>query len=307
MGYVEVHTERGEKDAKGTRIKFQYDSEGYEFRLVADVFYQAVNAFCRPDSQVALEKLGLSCVNAREASDYQKSHPDYVWMRDKSKMKQYVQTFTNAIKDTPPAIVIDPDLQGVYATTSRYANYKGNLEYLRTRSLFRINLPTDLVDGLKRAYAITPTNDVPYQSLRMLHILTLWHELTHAFIMYLSGEQVRRTPPEVSVSWNEEQRATGVGESGDYMECTIWGGSIQIDRFPDPAETPSTLITNDVIKGFNTNPYAYDPKLSIEATKNISAPATATAPIKKVTDSRNSEDSRDRLIFWNVKFKPYAA
>jgi hypothetical protein len=82
-------------------------------------------------------------------------------------------------------------------------------------------LPYQLVDGLKRAYAITPTNDVPYQSLRMLHILTLWHELTHAFVMYLSGEQLRRTPPEVSVSWNEEQRAAGVGESRDYMECTI--------------------------------------------------------------------------------------
>jgi len=76
----------------------------------------------------------------------------------------------------------------------------------------------------------------------MLLILTLWHELSHAFVQNLAGELYKRTPPEVSVSWNDEEKATGVGESGDYMECTIWGGAVQVDRFPDPADTPSTPV-----------------------------------------------------------------
>lgn len=76
----------------------------------------------------------------------------------------------------------------------------------------------------------------------MLLILTLWHELTHAFVQNLAGELFRRTPPEVSVLWNDEERATGVGESGNYMECAIWGGAVQIDRFPDPADTQSIPV-----------------------------------------------------------------
>lgn len=71
--------------------------------------------------------------------------------------------------------------------------------------------------------------------MRMLLILTFWHELCHGFVRYLAGELSKRTPPKVSVSWNDEQRANNIGESGDYMECMMWGGAVEVDRFPDPA------------------------------------------------------------------------
>jgi len=103
---------------------------------VADVFYHAVIAFCRPESQKTLVELGLKVVNGWKTSE-----PGYMWMGDTSKMKQYVQTFTKAIKDTPPAIVVDPDIEGAYAVTDKLANYKGNLEKVLTRSLFRTRVP----------------------------------------------------------------------------------------------------------------------------------------------------------------------
>jgi hypothetical protein len=99
---------------------------------VADVFYNAVNAFCRPDSQKALAKLGLKVVK-----DWEKSEPSYKWPGDPAKMPHYVQTFTRAIKDNTPALFVDPFIEGAYASTDRFANYKGNLEKVTPWHLFR--------------------------------------------------------------------------------------------------------------------------------------------------------------------------
>lgn len=62
-------------------------------------------------------------------------------MGDKSKMKQYVQAFKQAIKGTPPAICVDPYMKGAYAKTEKLPNYKGNLEKVMARWLFRMRLP----------------------------------------------------------------------------------------------------------------------------------------------------------------------
>jgi hypothetical protein len=81
----------------------------------------------------------------------------------------------------------------------------------------------------------------------MLLIITLWHELVHGFVQYLGVEDSKHSPKDASALWNDEERATGVGESGDYMECEVWGGSVQIDRLPDPADTPTTPVRHPLV------------------------------------------------------------
>jgi hypothetical protein len=91
-----------------------------------------------------------------------------------------------------------------------------------------------------------------FRTLRMTLSLAFWHEFMHGFVTYLAGGSWSRTPPQVIPNYlrpdeNDLKEATPLGESGDYMECLVWGGSFQMD-FPyndaaiQKVSLPSTLI-----------------------------------------------------------------
>lgn len=105
--------------------------------------------------------------------------------------------------------------------------------------------PYQLVQAIKIAYDARTVNaaNIEYlQTLQMLLALALWHEITHGFVSFIAGVTISRTPPACMPNFlkktiNPDDLATAVGESGDFMECEIWGGSMQITEFPsnDPA------------------------------------------------------------------------
>lgn len=102
-----------------------------------------------------------------------------------------------------------------------------------------------LVQAIKIAYNarnVNAANTEYLQTLQMLLALALWHELTHGFVSFIAGVTIARTPPDCMPNFLQEQTdpmgpKTTVGESGDFMECKIWGGSMQMTEFPsnDPA------------------------------------------------------------------------
>lgn len=102
----------------------------------------ALKAFRRNVTQSALQKLGESCVDYWTSSRYRKANATVdEWQGDKSKINEYVKTFTQGITHTPPMIVVDPKLEGAYAAHVRLLDYDGNFEVFRTRKCFRIKLP----------------------------------------------------------------------------------------------------------------------------------------------------------------------
>lgn len=102
----------------------------------------ALKAFRRNDTQSALQKLGENCVDHWTSSEYRVDNPTLdEWQGDKSKINEYVKTFTQGIIHTPPMIVVNPKLEGAYAAHGRILNYDGNFEVFRTRKCFRITLP----------------------------------------------------------------------------------------------------------------------------------------------------------------------
>lgn len=103
-------------------------------------------AFRRNDTQAALAELGKSCLKHWASPKYQEANPGFKVEGDVSKIKDYVQTFTNGIIQTPPIILVDPKLEGAWASHSRLARYDGNFETLRTRKLFRIKVPTQYIE-----------------------------------------------------------------------------------------------------------------------------------------------------------------
>lgn len=66
----------------------------------------------------------------------------------------------------------------------------------------------------------------------MLLAVSLWHEMTHGFVSFIAGSTFARTPPETAPAFAKpgpkEADANAVGESGDWIECKIWGGSMQM-------------------------------------------------------------------------------
>lgn len=85
----------------------------------------------------------------------------------------------------------------------------------------------------------------------MLLAVSLWHELTHGFVSFIAGTTRARTPPQNAPAFAEpgpkEADADAVGESGDWIECKIWGGSMQMSGgIPSVNNTvrPASLTTN---------------------------------------------------------------
>lgn len=111
-------------------------------------------AFCREDTKAALAKLAESCLNHWSSALYQKARPAFKVEADKSKIKDYVRTFTKAITHTPPMVLVDPKLVGAWAAHSRRANYDGNFEALRTRKLFLIKVPVQLIEVCTLSHSI---------------------------------------------------------------------------------------------------------------------------------------------------------
>lgn len=106
----------------------------------------ALMAFRRKDTQDALVQLGKDCLEHWASRDYQRDNPGFKVEGDKSKVKEYVKTFTEGITNTPPIILVDPKLVGAWASHSRRADYNGNFEVLQTRKLFRIKVPAQLIE-----------------------------------------------------------------------------------------------------------------------------------------------------------------
>ena len=82
----------------------------------------------------------------------------------------------------------------------------------------------------------------------------------HGFVTYLAGKSWLQTPLHIIPKYfmpdeNNLKEGTPLGESGDYMECLVWGGSFQMD-FPyndaaiQKVSLPSTLILPGTSKLF---------------------------------------------------------
>lgn len=84
------------------------------------------------------------------------------------------------------------------------------------------------------------------QTLKMLLAVSFWHELTHGFVSFIAGSTLARTPPQNAPAFAkpgpEEADADGIGESGDWIECEVWGGSMQLSGgMPSMKNTVRTL------------------------------------------------------------------
>lgn len=82
------------------------------------------------------------------------------------------------------------------------------------------------------AYHAKQDNGDYLQTLKMLLVVAFWHELTHGFVSFIAGSTLARTPPDQRPAFDkpgpEEADADAIGESGDWIECKIWGGSMQM-------------------------------------------------------------------------------
>lgn len=97
------------------------------------------------------------------------------------------------------------------------------------------------MESVKRANRAMNTNRAYFHTLRMILALSIWHEFTHGFVTFLAGPKRARTPPECDPGFNKSAQSAGDqptasmrGESGDFLECEVWGGAIQMDDVADP-------------------------------------------------------------------------
>lgn len=98
------------------------------------------------------------------------------------------------------------------------------------------------MESVKLAIRAMKTNPAYVYTLRMVLSLSFWHEFTHGFVTFLAGPKRARTPPECDPGFNKSKQSAGDqptasmrGESGDFLECEVWGGAMQMDDVADPS------------------------------------------------------------------------
>ncbi|KAH8742693.1 hypothetical protein F5883DRAFT_656459 [Diaporthe sp. PMI_573] len=157
----------------------------------------------------------------------------------------------------------------------------------------------------------------------MVLSLALWHEFMHGFVTYLAGKSWSRTPPHIIPKYlmpdeNDLKEGTPLGESGDYMECLVWGGSFQMD-FPyndaaiQKCREPFAVDRNNVEKlidmatvtDFLKSPMTFELKKAVQgkpARPRSPTPEPQPAKKKKMAGSFLGEPRPKVVRAWDIHF-----